>query len=149
MAVGGAPGGDQTEGSKPFLAQEAVMVPHHRSHWFVVAVVVVLALMALEAGGQVTGAQAMFEGRPALAGAQGGLGAQAGPAQGGIALQGTDGAEFNLRKPRIIEEAAAAKAAAAAQAEQLAVLEADRALPPKVDADATPAQMRSAARAAR
>lgn len=125
------------------------MVPHHRSHWFVVAVVVVLALMALEAGGQVTGAQAVFEGRPSLAGAQGGLGAQAGPAQGGIALQGTDGAEFNLRKPRVIRDAEAARAAGALRAEDVAATEADRALPPKVDADATPAQMRSAARMVR
>jgi hypothetical protein len=124
------------------------MVPHHRSHWFAVAVVIVLALMALEAGGQTTGSQAMFEGRPALAGAQGGLGAQAGPPQGGIALQGSEGAEFNLRKPRIIEEERAARAAATADA-QVAAVEEDRALPPKVDADATPAQMRSAARSAR
>ena len=126
------------------------MIRHHRSHWFAVAVVVALALMALEAGGQTTSAQAMFEGRPSLAGAQAGLGAQAGPAQGGIALQGADGAEFNLRKPRIIEEAAAAKAAraaAAADSETTVVLvDAERVLPPKVDPDSTPAAMRSAAR---
>ena len=127
------------------------MIRHHRSHWFVVAVVVALALLALEAGGQSTSAQAMFEGRPSLAGAQAGLGAQAGPAQGGLALQGADGAEFNLRKPRIIEQDAAAKAAKPAETDELmAFLEtrqaARRALPPKVDPDATPSAMRSAAR---
>ena len=123
------------------------MIRHHRSHWFIVAVVIILALMALEAGGQSTSAQAMFEGRPALAGAQGGLGAQAGPAQGGIALQGSDGAEFNLRKPRIIEESAAAKAAKPAESEDLLVLlERERLLRPKLDPDSTPAQVRSAAR---
>jgi hypothetical protein len=58
-------------------------------------------------------------------------------------LQGADGAEFNLRKPRIIQEAAAAKAAA--QGEQVATLS-ERVLPPKVDADSTPAEIRSAAR---
>ena len=124
------------------------MIPHHRSHWLAVAVVVALALMALEAGGQSTSAQAMFEGRPALAGAQAGLGAQAGPPQGGLGLQGADGAEFNLRKPPIIREADAQREAAAAATDvRIAALDAERALPPKVDADATPAQMRSAARA--
>lgn len=122
---------------------------HHRSHWLAVAVVVALAMLALDAGGQSTSAQAMFEGRPTLAGAQGGLGAQAGPPQGGIGLQGADGAEFNLRKPPVIREAEAQREAAAAAAAEVnvAVLDADRVLPPKVDADATPAQMRSAARA--
>jgi hypothetical protein len=126
------------------------MMPHHRSHWLAVAVVVALAMLALDAGGQSTSAQAMFEGRPALAGAQAGLGAQAGPPQGGLGLQGADGAEFNLRKPPIVREAEAEREAAAAAAAadvRVAALDAERVLPPKVDADATPAQMRSAARA--
>jgi hypothetical protein len=121
------------------------MVPHHRSHWLAVAIAVALAFMAIEAGGQTTSAQAMFEGRPALAGAQAGLGAQAGPPQGGLGLQGNDGAEFNLRKPRVVEDAQAVR-----QDDSLGELIAsldDRVLPPKLDPDATPAQMRSAARA--
>ena len=122
------------------------MIPHHRSHWLAVAVVVALALMALEAGGQSTSAQAVFEGRPALAGAQAGLGAQAGPPTGGIGLQGADGAEFNLRKPPIVRETEAERQAAAAAYEQLIAALNQRVLPPKVDTDATPAQMRSAAR---
>jgi hypothetical protein len=39
---------------------------------------------------------------------QAGLGAQAGPPQGGIGLQGSDGAGLSLRKPRVIEEQMAA-----------------------------------------
>jgi hypothetical protein len=39
-----------------------------------------------------------------MSGAQAGLGAQAGPPQGGIGLQGSNGAGLNLRRPRIIEE---------------------------------------------
>lgn len=77
---------------------------HHPTHWIGVAAVAALALLAFEATGQTTGASAMFEGRPALAGAQGGQGAQAGPAQGGIGLQGTEGAELRLRRPAIIEQ---------------------------------------------
>lgn len=126
------------------------MIPHHRSHWLAVAVVVALAMMALEAGGQTTSAQAMFEGRPALAGAQAGLGAQAGPPQGGIGLQGADGAEFNLRKPPVIRDAEAAQRDAAGDdpiGDLVASLDTRRVLPPKVDPDATPSQMRSAARA--
>lgn len=77
---------------------------HHPTHWIGVAAVAALALLAFEAAGQTAGASAMFEGRPALAGAQGGQGAQAGPAQGGIGLQGTEGAELRLRRPAIIEQ---------------------------------------------
>ena len=44
---------------------------------------------------------AMFQGRPAMSGAQAGMGAMAGPPQGGIGLQGTEGAErgLHLRPP--------------------------------------------------
>lgn len=76
------------------------MIPHHPTHWIAVALVASLALLAFEAAGQNTGAQAVFEGRPAMAGAQAGQGALAGPPQGGIGLQGTDGAQLNLRRPQ-------------------------------------------------
>lgn len=86
--------------------------PHHPTHWLGVALVLGLGLLALEAAGQQTvnelhitaNAGAVFQGRPAMAGAQAGLGAMAGPPQGGIGLQGSDGAGLNLRKPRVIEE---------------------------------------------
>lgn len=84
--------------------------PHHPTHWLGVALVLLLALLAFEAYGQLpnrelsTNAQAMFQGRPAMAGAQAGLGAMAGPAQGGIGLQGSDGAGLNLRRPWVIEQ---------------------------------------------
>ena len=77
---------------------------HHPTHWIGVAIVIALALLAFEAAGQSTNAAAAFEGRPAMAGAQAGQGAQAGPPQGGIGLQGSDGAALSLRKPRVIEE---------------------------------------------
>lgn len=84
--------------------------PHHPTHWIGVAVVIALGLMAAEAFGQQAGnnlspnAQAVFQGRPLMAGAQAGLGAMAGPPQGGIGLQGSDGAGLNLRRPHVIEQ---------------------------------------------
>jgi hypothetical protein len=84
--------------------------PHHPTHWIGVAIVVALALWAVEVAGQQsvnnmsTNAQAVFQGRPAMAGAQAGLGAMAGPPQGGIGLQGSDGAGINLRRPHVIEQ---------------------------------------------
>jgi hypothetical protein len=85
---------------------------HHPSHWIAVALALGFGLMALEAAGQQTAnevqltpnAGAVYQGRPAMSGAQAGLGALAGPPQGGIGLQGSDGAGLNLRRPRIIEE---------------------------------------------
>jgi hypothetical protein len=88
--------------------------PHHRSHWLAVAVVLGLGLLALESLAQEVprhlnpDASATFQGRPAMAGAQAGIGALAGPPQGGIGLQGTNGSGINLRRPRIIEEQMAA-----------------------------------------
>lgn len=85
-------------------------IPHHRTHWIAVAVALAFGLLALEAAGQQAtnnmspNAQAVFQGRPALAGAQAGLGAQSGPAQGGIGLQGSDGAGLNLRAPQVIAQ---------------------------------------------
>jgi hypothetical protein len=88
------------------------MIRHHPTHWLAVAAALSLALIAIEAAGQQStnhlnlspNANAVFQGRPLMSGAQAGLGAQAGPAQGGIGLQGSDGAGLNLRRPRIIEE---------------------------------------------
>jgi hypothetical protein len=66
-------------------------IPHSRYHWVAVAVAIAVLLLTLNlAHGQGTGSSAVFEGRPAMSGAQGGLGAQAGPPQGGIGLQGSD-----------------------------------------------------------
>lgn len=82
------------------------MIPHyhHPTHWIGVAIVIGLALLAFEAAGQSTNAAAAFEGRPAMAGAQAGQGAQAGVAQGGIGLQGSDGATLSLRKSKVTED---------------------------------------------
>lgn len=66
-------------------------VRHTPFHWVAVALVSAVALLTLsEAGGQATSAGALFEGRPALAGAQGGQGAQAGVPQGGLGVQGSE-----------------------------------------------------------
>lgn len=75
------------------------MIPHRPTYWIAVAIAASLALLAFEVAGQSPGAQAVFEGRPVMAGAQAGLGALAGPPQGGIGLQGADGAQVNLRRP--------------------------------------------------
>ena len=83
---------------------------HHPTHWLGVAAVLLLGLLAFEAWGQPPNhelspnASAVFQGRPAMAGAQAGLGAMAGPPQGGIGLQGSDGAGRNLRRPHVIEQ---------------------------------------------
>jgi hypothetical protein len=71
---------------------------HTRYYWLIVALALAAFLLTLkEAHGQSTGAAAAFEGRPAMAGAQAGQGAQAGPPQGGIGVQGSDVAERGLR----------------------------------------------------
>lgn len=75
---------------------------HSPFHWLVVAVIAIIALFTFgHARGQGANASAAFEGRPSLAGAQGGLGAQAGMPQGGIGVQGNEAAQLqlNLRKP--------------------------------------------------
>ena len=86
--------------------------PHHLTHWLGVALVVGVALAAVEAAAQPpvpsTNARAIFQGGPAMSGAQAGLGAEAGPPQGGIGLQGSDGAGLNLRRPRTVEQDMAA-----------------------------------------
>jgi hypothetical protein len=85
-------------------AQEPTMMRfnrHNRRHWVAVAAVTAASLFTLsEAWGQSTGSAAVFEGRPAMAGAQAGQGAMAGPPQGGISPQGSDGARgVELRPP--------------------------------------------------
>lgn len=90
-----------------------VHTPHHPGHWVGVAVVIALALVAVESAAQAaplpsTNARAVFQGRPYMAGAQAGLGAEAGPPQGGIGLQGSDGAGLNLRKPSTVAKDMAA-----------------------------------------
>ena len=59
--------------------------------WVVAAAVLAVALFTVgNAHGQSTGSKAAFEGRPAMAGAQAGLGATSGPPQGGLAPQTTE-----------------------------------------------------------
>lgn len=85
-------------------------IPHHRGHWIAVAAALALGFLAFEAFGQQPAnnvspnASAVFQGRPAMAGAQAGLGAMAGPPQGGMGLQGSDGTGLNLRRPHVIEQ---------------------------------------------
>ena len=56
--------------------------------WVVAAAVVAVALFTVSnVYGQGAGSSAVFEGRPAMAGAQGGLGPMAGPPQGGLGAQ--------------------------------------------------------------
>ena len=72
-------------------------IHHSPYHWISVALILAALLLTLsEAHGQSTGAAAMFEGRPAMAGAQAGLGAQAGPPQGGLGVQGSDAAQRSI-----------------------------------------------------
>jgi hypothetical protein len=86
-------------------------IHHTPSHWLLVALVLAALLLTLsEAHGQ-SGAAAQFEGRPAMAGAQGGMGAQAGVPQGGLGVQGNDAAERSLRlgKPSELDQARQAR----------------------------------------
>lgn len=86
-------------------------IPHHRTHWIAVAAALALGLLAFEAFGQQAGnnalspnASAVFQGRPMMSGAQAGLGAIAGPPQGGLGLQGSEGTGLNLRRPQVVEQ---------------------------------------------
>jgi hypothetical protein len=73
---------------------------HPPGHWIAVAVVLAFALLTLSnLYGQRRDADATFQGRPAMAGAQGGVGAAAGPPQGGVGPQGTEGAERIIGQP--------------------------------------------------
>ena len=87
-------------------------VHHTPSHWILVALVLLALLLIIsEAHGQSSGASAVFEGRPAMAGAQGGQGAQAGLPQGGLGVQGSEMAErgLQLRKPSALDDMRQAK----------------------------------------
>lgn len=129
------------------------MMQHHPTHWIAVALASALALLAFEAAGQSTNAKAVFEGRPTLAGAQAGLGAQAGPPQGGIGLEGSEATAFNLRRPRIVDEPRdmpqGEPAVSAAPARVVASLDQDRVLPQRTDTDISPREARQLARRAR
>lgn len=92
---------------------------HSPLHWLVVAVIAIIALFTFgSARGQGANASAAFEGRPSLAGAQGGLGAQAGMPQGGIGVQGNEAAQLqlNLRKPSGLDSMPATPPAASSVA---------------------------------
>lgn len=92
---------------------------HSPYHWLVVAAVAIIALFTFgHARGQGSNAAAVFEGRPAMAGAQGGLGAQGGMPQGGIGVQGNEAAQrqLNLRKPSGLDSMPAAPSATPAVA---------------------------------
>ncbi len=75
---------------------------HRPWHWAAVAAALAVALLTLsDAHGQKAGSAAGFEGRPAMAGAQSGLGAMSGPPQGGLGVQSTeDLAGGGLKVPR-------------------------------------------------
>ena len=93
-------------------------IHHTPSHWVTVALVSAAALLAVtEASGQ-AGAGAVFEGRPAMAGANGGLGAMAGPPQGGIGLQGSEGSRLQLRRTLQLSGASSANMPQGAPVEQ-------------------------------
>jgi hypothetical protein len=74
---------------------------HSPHHWLAVAIVLAVAVLtaSLAHGQQRNDASANFQGRPAMAGAQSGTGAMAGPPQGGIGIQGQDNSGLALRPP--------------------------------------------------
>jgi len=72
------------------------------SQWIAAATVVPVTLcMFGHVYGQGTGSEQVFQGRPAMAGAQAGTGAMAGPPQGGVSPQSVDqaGGGLVLRAP--------------------------------------------------
>jgi hypothetical protein len=72
---------------------------HPPYHWLMVALVLLAVLFMFgEAWGQSNDAAATFQGRPAMAGAQAGQGALAGPPQGGLGVQGSQLAERSARR---------------------------------------------------
>ena len=73
---------------------------HSRYHWLAVAAVAAVAMLTLSnVHGQRTDSGSMFNGRPAMAGAQAGTGPMAGPPQGGIGVQGPENAGIAVRRP--------------------------------------------------
>jgi hypothetical protein len=107
---------------------------HSPSHWIAVALIAGLALFTFSHAWGQSGAAAVFEGRPAMAGAQGGMGAQGGLPQGGIGVQGTDAAQrgLNLRKPAGLDNAAGPSAAR----DPVAAANTDISLVPRGDSEA-------------
>ncbi|TFZ01908.1 hypothetical protein [Ramlibacter humi] len=82
-------------------------IQHQPWHWAAVAAVLAVALLTLhDAHGQ-SGSAAVYQGRPAMSGAQAGLGAMSGPPQGGVGPQSVDepGGGLGLRRPRDVEVA--------------------------------------------
>src|SRR3954469_9660084 len=72
------------------------------SQWIAAGAVLPVTLcMVGHVYGQATGSEAVFQGRPAMSGAQAGTGAMAGPPQGGVAPQSVDqaGGGLVLRAP--------------------------------------------------
>lgn len=69
--------------------------------WIVAAAVLAVALFTVgNVHGQSAGAKAVFEGRPAMAGAQAGTGPMAGPPQGGVAPQSPEDPGAGIRVQR-------------------------------------------------
>lgn len=81
-------------------------VLHSRNHWLAVTVVLGVALltMSLAHGQQRNDAGSVFQGRPAMAGAQSGTGPMAGPPQGGIGIEGQENASIALRPPAAVRD---------------------------------------------
>jgi hypothetical protein len=129
----------------------AIMKPrrtvHSPNHWIPVAMVLAATLFMLsEAHGQHTGAAAVFEGRPAMAGAQAGQGALAGPPQGGVGVQGAQDAGVSISRPaagvtpRDEMRAANANADAAANSNASANTSGNAVVPKRSDVDLAPRQ---------
>ena len=73
---------------------------HSQYHWLAIAIVAGWSLLTVShVHGQHNDASSMFDGRPAMAGAQGGTGAMAGPPQGGLGMQGNENSGLALRPP--------------------------------------------------
>ncbi|RZJ14784.1 MAG: hypothetical protein EOO54_19060 [Haliea sp.] len=80
------------------------MKTHHSPRqWTTAALVAAAAWLPMTGAVAQTGADAVFQGRPSMAGAQAGQGAMAGPPQGGIGLQGSEGTGLTLRRPAIVD----------------------------------------------
>lgn len=114
---------------------------HSPHHWIPVAIVVAVALLTLtEVHGQRTDSTAVFQGRPAMAGANAGTGAMAGPPQGGIGVQGQDRSQLAVR--------GRAPAASDAATESRAVRN-DKEIAPPRDKDVAPPRDKGVAKDSR
>lgn len=79
---------------------------HPLTRWIPFALATAAVLSSVTPASAQNGAAAVFQGRPSMAGAQAGQGAMAGPPQGGIGLQGSEGTKLTLRRPAIADESA-------------------------------------------